>query len=132
MAEADEDPIENTPGYVAPKKVALDDLKNLDKDDEALNRWKAALLAGGSGWISPCMFLTLLASAGGDPRKVIVEKMSFVTAGRDDIVLDLTSTFVCRTIESMSAHHVRANSHVLSSAIHIHEFVLMRQRTWLD
>lgn len=49
MAEADEDAIENTPGYVAPKKVALDDLKNLDKDDEALNRWKAALLAGTGG-----------------------------------------------------------------------------------
>lgn len=47
MAEAQEDDlVENTPGYVAPKKVALDDLKNLDKDDEALNRWKAALLAG--------------------------------------------------------------------------------------
>jgi hypothetical protein len=25
-----------------------------------------------------------------DPRKVIVQKMSFVTAGREDIVLDLT------------------------------------------
>ena len=47
MAEAGEDEIvDSTPGYTAPKKVALDTLKNLDKDDEALNRWKAALLAG--------------------------------------------------------------------------------------
>eukprot|EP00048_Salpingoeca_helianthica_P014330 m.221156 g.221156 ORF g.221156 m.221156 type:complete len:190 (-) comp15731_c0_seq1:107-676(-) len=77
MAEED-DSVEQTPGYVAPKKVALDTLKDLDKDDEALNRWKAQLLAGAS------------AGNSSDPRKVIVEKMSFVTAGREDIALDLT------------------------------------------
>jgi Rho GDP-dissociation inhibitor len=44
----DDEVVEGTPGYVPPKKVGLDTLKNLDKDDEALNRWKAALLAGAS------------------------------------------------------------------------------------
>eukprot|EP01147_Barroeca_monosierra_P002779 gene2779-8138_t len=44
---ADDDvPVEMTPGYQPPKKVDLDTLKELDKDDEALNRWKAALLQG--------------------------------------------------------------------------------------
>lgn len=44
-AEADIAP-EETPGYQAPKKVDLETLKNLDSEDEALNRWKAQLLAG--------------------------------------------------------------------------------------
>ena len=45
MADGEED-LELTPGYKAPKKEALDDIVNKDKDDEALNRWKASLLAG--------------------------------------------------------------------------------------
>lgn len=43
---ADDDHDENTPGYVAPAKATLDELKNKDADDEALNRWKAKLLEG--------------------------------------------------------------------------------------
>lgn len=45
MAEANEFD-EETPGYKAPAKVDLETLQNLDKEDEALNRWKAQLLAG--------------------------------------------------------------------------------------
>lgn len=49
MAEAADDiDVEQTPGYKAPAKVDLETLQNLDKDDEALNRWKAQLLAGAS------------------------------------------------------------------------------------
>ena len=47
MAEGGDDvEVEQTPGYKAPKKVDLETLQNLDKDDEALNRWKAKLLEG--------------------------------------------------------------------------------------
>ena len=46
---SDEIDVEETPGYVAPKKVDLETLKNLDQDDEALQRWKAALLEGADG-----------------------------------------------------------------------------------
>lgn len=35
---------EDTPGYQAPKKVDLDTLKNLDANDESLNKWKANLV----------------------------------------------------------------------------------------
>jgi Rho GDP-dissociation inhibitor len=59
MAEAD-DAVEQTPGYVAPKKVALDTLKDLDKDDEALNRWKAQLLAGVSKGACAGLLLILI------------------------------------------------------------------------
>lgn len=76
---ADEDlQNEQTPGYVPPKKVSLDTMKNLDADDEALNRWKAQLLAGAD------------AAATDDPRKVIVKSMTMKPADRDPIVLDLT------------------------------------------
>ena len=70
--------VETTPGYQAPKKVDLDTLQELDKDDEALNRWKAALLEGAE-----------TAKNSDDPRKVIVEKMIFHTEERE-LVLDLT------------------------------------------
>lgn len=77
MADAGpEDLVDATPGYKAPAKVDIDTLKNLDAEDEALNRWKAQLLAPASGNAD-------------DPRKVIVTSMALVVAGRDDIVLDL-------------------------------------------
>jgi hypothetical protein len=46
MAAAGDDDFETTPGYKAPAQVDLETLQNLDKDDEALNRWKAKLLEG--------------------------------------------------------------------------------------
>ena len=32
-----------------PAQKSVDEMKNLDADDEALNRWKATLLAGAEG-----------------------------------------------------------------------------------
>ena len=58
-------------------------MQDLDKDDEALNRWKATLLAGAG-------------SGDKNAKKVIVQKMSFVTTGRPDIELDLTGKLLCR------------------------------------
>jgi len=55
-------------GYKAPEKKSVDEMKNLDADDEALNRWKAQLLAGAE------------AGAGGPP--VVVEKMTVVGADK--------------------------------------------------
>eukprot|EP00055_Hartaetosiga_balthica_P008914 m.34354 g.34354 ORF g.34354 m.34354 type:complete len:188 (+) comp6525_c0_seq1:539-1102(+) len=78
MADKDEIEVEETPGYQAPKKVDLETLKNLDSDDEALQRWKAALLQGSES------------AATDDPRKVVVEAMNFHSPERDDLVLDLT------------------------------------------
>lgn len=69
---------ESTPGYVPPAPKSLDEIKNMDDDDESLVRYKQTLLADDG------------ACPADDPRKVIVEKMSLVVAGRDDVVLDLT------------------------------------------
>lgn len=35
-----------TAGYRVGEQKTIDELKNLDKDDEALNRWKQSLLSG--------------------------------------------------------------------------------------
>ena len=70
MAEKEEDVDDTqTPGYVAPEKVALSALKDLDADDEALVRWKAKLLENaGAGtalktW-AHCAVLLLCAAVG--------------------------------------------------------------------
>eukprot|EP00039_Didymoeca_costata_P018135 m.332240 g.332240 ORF g.332240 m.332240 type:complete len:196 (+) comp16906_c0_seq1:622-1209(+) len=67
---------EGTAGYKPPEKVALDKLKDLDKDDDALNRWKAQLLQGAEG--------------AGDGPNVQVLSMKLKSPGHDDIKIDLT------------------------------------------
>ena len=47
----------------------------LDKDDEALNRWKASLLEGVDQSVDP-----------NDSRRVIIEDFAIVVEGRDDMV----------------------------------------------
>jgi len=67
-----------TPGYKPPEMKTIEELKNMDADDPSLVNYKKALLCEEG------------ASPSDDPRKVIVEQMSFVVDGRDDIVFDLT------------------------------------------
>lgn len=74
-----EDPDE-TPGYKAPAQKSLKEIQDQDQDDESLVKYKQTLLAGADEAASPK----------DDPRKVVVQKMVFVTEGRDDIALDLT------------------------------------------
>lgn len=68
---------EVTPGYVAPAKKTVEEIAELDKDDEALVKYKQALLGDAVGKT-------------GAPLKVTVLKMTFVSEGRDPIELDLT------------------------------------------
>jgi len=68
---------EATPGYRPPEMKTIEELKNMDADDPSLVNYKKALLCEDG------------ASPADDPRKVIVEQMSFVVDGRDDIVFDL-------------------------------------------
>jgi len=77
-------PIEDTEpetvaNYKAPAKKTIDEINNLDADDESLVNYKKTLLNIDEG-----------ASPADDPRKVIVESMSFVVEGRDDEVMNLT------------------------------------------
>jgi len=89
MAEAAPDSVEITPledtdpetvaNYKAPAKKTIEELNTLDAEDESLVQYKKTLLKVDEG-----------ACPADDPRRVIVESMSFVVDGRDDVLMDLT------------------------------------------
>ncbi|KAJ6258980.1 hypothetical protein Dda_5875 [Drechslerella dactyloides] len=69
-----------TEGYKVGEKKTIDELKNLDAEDEALNKWKASLgLATGTPIGDP-----------NDPRTVVIEEVALLVEGRSDIAVDLT------------------------------------------
>ena len=75
---------EEDPGYQPPPEKSIDEMLQSDKDDEALTKYKAALLGesvAGSGAVvvDP-----------NDQRKVILKKLSLVVEGREDDSIDLT------------------------------------------
>mmetsp|Transcript_19687 Transcript_19687/g.58689 ORF Transcript_19687/g.58689 Transcript_19687/m.58689 type:complete len:199 (+) Transcript_19687:24-620(+) len=70
MADAEPDEVEDT-GYKAPAQKSVAEMTELDKDDEALNRWKAQLLGGAKG--------------GGEGPPVTVQRM--VVVGPDKLDL---------------------------------------------
>lgn len=80
-ASAGEHPedLEDTPGYVAPAQKSVNEIAELDQDDEALVKYKQALLGDAASGLS-----------GGHEVEVTVKSMTFVSAGRDPIVLDLS------------------------------------------
>ena len=70
--------------YQPPPAKSIDELLQSDKDDEALQKYKAALLGSavaGSGAVvvDPA-----------DKRSVILKKLSLVSEGREDSSIDLT------------------------------------------
>jgi Rho GDP-dissociation inhibitor len=75
----------STAGYKAPAQKTVEELKNLDQNDESLNKWKESLLKNAA------------AAKSGDSRKVVVLALAMEVAGRPDVVLDLSTpgkTFV--------------------------------------
>ncbi|KAK6356548.1 hypothetical protein TWF718_000901 [Orbilia javanica] len=80
MADNDELAAAATEGYKVGEKKTLDEYKNLDAEDESLNKWKASLGLG--------------AAVGNpdDPRTVVIEKLSLKVEGRPDIEVDFTKT----------------------------------------
>jgi len=76
-----EDPEAFAEGYKPPEKKTLDEIMNLDKDDEALERYKAALLGDQEKG---------LVVFPDDERQVIVQKLALVVDGRPDTEIDLT------------------------------------------
>ena len=70
--------------YQPPPAKSIDELLKSDQDDEALQKYKAALLGSavaGSGAV-------VVDSA--DGRSVILKKLSLVSEGREDSSIDLT------------------------------------------
>ncbi|KAI3630305.1 hypothetical protein MIR68_011740 [Amoeboaphelidium protococcarum] len=68
-----------TEGYKAPAKKTVEELKNLDQNDESLNKWKESLLKNAQ------------TAKTDDPRRVVVQALAMETEGRPDVVLDLST-----------------------------------------
>ncbi|XP_041474609.1 rho GDP-dissociation inhibitor 1-like [Lytechinus variegatus] len=78
QAVDDNDEPDITPGYKPPAQKTLDEITQLDQDDESLNKYKKALLAGAEN-----------VEDDGGPN-VKVKAMVFQVEGREEIRLDLT------------------------------------------
>eukprot|EP00128_Syssomonas_multiformis_P008279 Colp12_sorted_trinity150504_noHs@1115 len=89
MADSTDELPEETPGYKPPAQVSLEHMKNLDANDESLNKWKEQLLKGAASSGDPA-----------DPRKVIVQSLSLVVADREDVLLDLTGADLSKLKDS--------------------------------
>jgi len=77
----DPEDLDEIPGYKPPEKKTMEEMKNLDKDDEALERYKASLLGDQEAGV--VVFPD-------DERQVIVQKLALVVDGRPDMEIDLT------------------------------------------
>ncbi|PLB47232.1 E set domain-containing protein [Aspergillus steynii IBT 23096] len=82
MTEHDDDLVASTTeGFKVGEKKTIEEYQNLDKDDEALNRWKASLgLATGTPIGDPQ-----------DPRKCIIKSLALEVEGRPDVVIELSA-----------------------------------------
>ncbi|KAF3384288.1 hypothetical protein F1880_002691 [Penicillium rolfsii] len=71
---------QKTEGFKVGEKKTLQEYQELDKDDEALNRWKASLgLNSGEPIGQP-----------NDP-KCVIKSLALVTEGRPDVVIELSA-----------------------------------------
>jgi len=77
--ELSEEP-EETPGYKPPAQKSLKEIQDQDQEDESLVRYKQMLLAGAESG----------SADSSDSRRVVVQKMIFMSDGREDIEKDLT------------------------------------------
>jgi len=80
-APLDHDDLDEDVGYKAPEKKTLDEIMTLDKDDEALERYKASLLGNQEKGVVVYP---------DDDRQVIVQALALVVDGKPDTILDLT------------------------------------------
>ncbi|KAG5462903.1 MAG: immunoglobulin E-set [Olpidium bornovanus] len=66
-------------GYRPGQKKTVDELKDLDKNDESLNKWKESLGLGKA--VGPA----------DDPRRVVVLWLALEVEGRPDVKVDLST-----------------------------------------
>ncbi|CAG7941188.1 unnamed protein product [Penicillium salamii] len=70
-----------TEGFKVGEKKTIDEYNQLDKDDEAMQRWKASLgLNAGEPIHEP-----------NDPRKCVIKSLALQVEGRPDVIIDLST-----------------------------------------
>lgn len=104
MADQDDLTATKTEGFKVGEKKTLQEYQELDKEDEAMNRWKASLgLNSGTPIGQP-----------GDP-KCVIKSLALVVKGRNDVVIDLSSPGAVDTLKNKpfnikegATFHIRA------------------------
>ncbi|CAO3594173.1 unnamed protein product [Absidia cylindrospora] len=71
-----------TAGYTPGQKKSLAEYNNLDAQDESLKKWKESLGLGNDAAVP---------APNDDPRRVVVEQIALEVAGREDVVVDLST-----------------------------------------
>ncbi|KAL4968735.1 rho GDP-dissociation inhibitor [Aspergillus stella-maris] len=82
MADHEDDlAASSTQGFKVGEKKTISEYTELDKDDEALNRWKASLgLNSGNPTGDP-----------NDPRRCIIRSLALESEGRPDVTIDVSA-----------------------------------------
>jgi len=75
---------EDNPNYKPPAPKSLDEIVSADAEDESLRKYKEALLGGAAG--------DKVIVDANNPNKVIINKISLLVDGRDEVSIDLTRT----------------------------------------
>ncbi|KAJ5397807.1 Rho GDP-dissociation inhibitor [Penicillium cosmopolitanum] len=109
-----------TEGFKVGEKKTLQEYQELDKDDEAMNRWKASLgLNAGEPIGQP-----------NDP-KCVIKSLALVVDGRSDVVIDLSTEESVKTLKEKpftikegAKFHIKVafqvNHEVLSGLKYVH------------
>uniref|UniRef100_A0A1D1YB60 Rho GDP-dissociation inhibitor n=1 Tax=Anthurium amnicola TaxID=1678845 RepID=A0A1D1YB60_9ARAE len=77
-----------TAGYKVGEKKTIDELHNLDANDESLKRWKESL------------GLKTATGPTDDPRRVVIQEIALEVAGREDVVLDLSTPELLENVKN--------------------------------
>ncbi|KAF2273564.1 E set domain-containing protein [Westerdykella ornata] len=79
---------EQTAGFKVGQQRTIEELKELDKNDESVRKWKESLIGGGD------------LSDPNDPRKCIILSLGLEVQGRPDIIIDLKDPSSLETLKT--------------------------------
>ncbi|CAI7603255.1 unnamed protein product [Penicillium bialowiezense] len=103
-----------TEGFKVGEKKTLEEYNQLDKDDEAMQRWKASLgLNAGEPIHDP-----------NDPRKCIIKSLSLQVEGRADVVIDLSSPGSLEDLKNKPFQIKEGSKFHIKAAFQVHHEVL--------